>query len=241
VGGPKTVPIGRWVKLTYLHDGFASIRLFIDDVLVAQNTALASSIRPVGPRGIHVGNWPDADAYTFYGAIDDVRIWKWEPDYGYLQFFCRDRAQCATWRDVYASLGAWSRGPEGRRRVQALYRCLGNLQLDLVRTVRRQDAATLAAIRTLSERYHRAWCAGDIDGRDMRQVLEDWFRALREILGDGVLDGYVRRMVACFEQHGLRDGLVPKVDFTCDTAFPGFIEAVARTFRLEQADGSQSR
>jgi hypothetical protein len=72
-------------------------------------------------------------------------------------------------------------------------------------------------------------------------VLEDWFRALREILGDGVLDGYVRRMVACFEQHGLRDGLVPKVDFTCDTAFPGFIEAVARTFRLEQADGSQSR
>jgi hypothetical protein len=231
VGPPATVPLDRWVRLTYVHDGFASIRLFIDGTLVAVNSTLHSPIRPVGPRGVHIGNWPDADHYTFHGDIDDVRLWKWEPDAAYHNFFCRHTCDC--WGRLFGAMGDAASGPEGRERLRSLLQCVGALQTEIVRAVRRQDPATLHRVEALARRYRALWCRGDIGGDDMRQLLQEWLKLLERILGEQ-LPGALRRIVTCIDRHGfLRTPAC--VDFaTCDPAFVEFIRTLTTLLPKER-------
>ena len=239
-GAPMTVPTNTWVTLTYVHDGFSSIRLYIDGVLASVNNTLQASLRPVGSLGIHVGNWPNADHYTFHGEIDDVRLWKWEPDSAYHHFFCRHT--CGCWRRVFAGLGEAAGGPEGRERLRSLLQCLGGLQTEIVRVVRRQDDPTLRHIEKLSRRYRDLWCEGHLDGAEMRHLLEEWLRLLQALLGER-WPGYLKRMVACIDRHGFLRTPVCAADFAkCDPAFAAFIQALATLLPKElQHHGSDAR
>jgi hypothetical protein len=230
-GTPATVPTNTWVKLTYIHDGFAAIRLFINDTLVSVNNTLHSPIRPVGSLGLHIGNWPNADSYTFHGDIDDVRIWKWEPDAAYYNFFCRKT--CGCWAHLFRGIGKAASGPEGHERLRSLLQCLGGVQTEIIRAVRRQDEGTLKAIEKLSRRYRELWCRGSIDGAEMRRVLEEWMRLLEHILGER-LPGALRQMVACVDRHGLLGVQTCGVDLkTCDPAFAGFIQMLTELLPKE--------
>jgi hypothetical protein len=228
--GGATVPANKWVKLTYIHDGFASIRLFIDDKLVAVNSSLHSSLRPVGSRGIHIGNWPAGNAYTFKGDIDEVRLWKWEPDSGYHHFFCQPPSCC--WGDVFGAMGAWARGPDGRTRLQALLQCVGTVQTEIIRAVRRQDEATLREITKLSQRYHRLWCRRYGKDSDAEDLLKAWLEMIERIVGRDRLRELLNQMIACLNEHGLMEAMPKKLDFEkCDPGYVGFIQILMRMMR----------
>ena len=69
------VPANRWVTLGFHHDGFAKMRLFIDDELVGE-AIVEGGIPPVQGLGVSIGNDVDQDDLQFPGEIDEVRIWR---------------------------------------------------------------------------------------------------------------------------------------------------------------------
>lgn len=218
-----TVPVNKWVKLGYIHDGFAAIQLYMDDRLVAVKRNLYSPIRPVGPSGVHIGNRTSGDANPFHGDIDGIRMWSWDPNAAYYQFFCR-QVFCKAWKSVFDSLGTFSAGPEGLRRLESLLRCIGTIQTEIVRAVRRQDETIVRANDNFSRRYRELWCKGEIEGDEMRDLLKEWLRVIEQILGRDRLGELVRAMVDCARKHGVIPAIPDRIDFNdCDPDFVGFI------------------
>ena len=76
----RTIPVGKWVTLRFEHDGYASARLYMDNELIAANYGLSSGVPSVGAAGVNIGNWTIADQYQLNGAIDEVKIWRYDPD-----------------------------------------------------------------------------------------------------------------------------------------------------------------
>jgi hypothetical protein len=224
-GITRLIPINRWVKLTYLHDGFASLRLFVDDELAAAKYNFSSPIRPVGWRGVHIGNWPDADAYNFDGEIDDVRIWRWEPNAAYYQFFCRRPGKC--WKEIYGRIGEWAAGPEGRERLRQLLLCIGMAQTEIIRSVRSQGEDAIKRNDDFARRYRDLWCRNAIDGDEMKALLSEWLAWLQELIGRTRFAELLQQMKHCFKATGLGDDWAGLRDFeVCDPAFAAYIRTL---------------
>ena len=217
--GSRIVPLNKWVKLTYLHDGFASIRLYIDDKIVASNYNLQSPVRPVGARGLHIGNWPAGDAYPFDGEIDEVKIWRWEPDAAYYNFFCRKSTTC--WQDVFDGLGNWAKDGRNLDRYRGLLLCVGTAQTELIRAVRSKGEAAIAQNEKFSQTYKKLWCSGNIAGKEMKQLMEEWLKWLEELLGREKLVWFLKSMTSCFNRTEMN---LKTYVGKCDRAFEGFIK-----------------
>ncbi len=69
-----TVPLNTWTKLTYVHDGIGSLRLYIDDMLVGARYDLESEALSVQGAGVHIGQGPHDERYHLTGLIDQVQI-----------------------------------------------------------------------------------------------------------------------------------------------------------------------
>ena len=53
------------------------MRLYLDGALSAERFDVPGPIRDIGALGLAIGHWPDpGDAYTLYGELDDVKIWR---------------------------------------------------------------------------------------------------------------------------------------------------------------------
>jgi hypothetical protein len=228
-GATRVVPVGQWVKLTYLHDGFASIRLLMDDELVAAYYGLASPIRPLGSYGLHIGNWPDADAYAFDGEVDDVKIWAWDPDAAYHQFFSRTSGR--VWREVFRAIGGLGVDEIGGRRLATLLSCIGSAQNELIRTVRSAGEEAIAENERFSRRYRELWASGEVDGDQMRELLIEWLRWLQALVGRERWTGYVEQLRRCFIASGLN---VESADLSAwEESDPQFVQYIRALMELE--------
>jgi len=74
---PGAMPVGRWVRISYVYDGIDTSALHLD------RTLLALDHRPLGrmdvvdwPFGLNVGAWPERDIRMFAGRIEEIRIWR---------------------------------------------------------------------------------------------------------------------------------------------------------------------
>src|SRR5690606_27501832 len=113
--------------LSYIYDGYCVLRLYVDEQLVAESVALDRPMRPVQSRGVQIGNWPDGDQYAFFGLIDDVKIWRWDPEAPNRNFFGRTPA---CWNETFADITG--RGSEvGRRELTNLVLCIGPPLIEL--------------------------------------------------------------------------------------------------------------
>lgn len=103
------VPYDRWVTLGFVHDGLTSMELSVDDVTVARSAPR----RPVLPAlgGVVVGNTYSATypKYPVVGSIDEVMVWRLEPDRITNQFFDRpmDDATRRCWEEFLRWLRRW--------------------------------------------------------------------------------------------------------------------------------------
>jgi hypothetical protein len=223
VPGGATVPIDRWVTLTYVHDGFSTIDLFIDGALVASENSLHSPIQPVGALGVHIGNWPAGNSYPFRGDIDDVKIWRWDPDAAYTQFFARQPGPC--WNGIFDELEQKAAEPEGRARLQRAMECMGSAQNELVRLVRSQGRSAIEANEQFSRRYRELWKAGAISGEDMKTLIDEWLGWLRDVVGRERLAEYFNQVAGCYSLIG--DKIDPEAAARlekCDPAFFNYIQ-----------------
>lgn len=78
VRGPSGgMPLGQWVRVSYVYDGTNTSMLCLNDQVVRVDC------RPLGrmdtldwPFGLNVGAWPDRDNRMFKGAIEYLKIWR---------------------------------------------------------------------------------------------------------------------------------------------------------------------
>ncbi|MBZ0296458.1 MAG: LamG domain-containing protein [Anaerolineae bacterium] len=198
-GVQHTVPLNTWTKVTYLHDGISSLRLYIDDQLVGANYNLIAAVPSVNTSGVHIGHWPGDDRYTFSGRIDEIKIWKYDPEVPYKQFFCRPETR-RCWKPIFDSMGEALGDKERQRAVIGLMLCINDAQQDLLRQLRRQGEPAMQAIDKLSERYRELWCSGNISGDDMKELLSAWLRLFEDLLGPDYMNQLRQRMLNCWQE-----------------------------------------
>ncbi len=230
-GVKRTVPLNKWTKLTYLHDGVATIRLYIDGQLVGINSTLRSGIRPVGGLGVHIGHWPGDDRYTFSGKFDDVKIWKYDPDVRDREFFCRlqDAKQIDCWGRLFKQMSALISDREQGQRYSAFFTCLWRAQTDFLRAIRSKGDAVIQELEKRGLAYVKLWCAGDLGGQAMQSFLADWLKWV-ESVAPGALGNYQKQVQGCTQEFKMEQVMASlgKEIGECDPSFAIMIQSIGK-------------
>lgn len=78
---PSTVPLHRWVDVSYVYDGKDSAILSLDSrIVAAQNVNLGSVDDIEWPYGLNIGAWPDDSIRVFSGRMAEVWLWRLADD-----------------------------------------------------------------------------------------------------------------------------------------------------------------
>lgn len=174
------VPANKWVTLGFHHDGFAKMRLFIDNELVGE-AIVEGGIPPVQGLGVSIGNDVDQDALQFPGEIDEVRIWRLDPKAMKRRFLSRPytpkEAQC--WEKHFEKIIDWmKKNPEQRR---SLAQQIGGAQDSFIRSLFLLPESDQAKLRAVLVAFGDLWSAGKIAGPEMEKVLCDLIALLRAL------------------------------------------------------------
>jgi hypothetical protein len=170
------VPANTWVTLGFYHDGFATMQLAMDGVVVGQ-TSVTAGVPSVQGGGVIIGNIT-ASGQPLLGEIDEVRIWRLDPNAVRREFLCRhyDAKTAACWTAIARAVNAWAQAqPTQAAAIAALI----NAQIaGKIRAILQLPPSEQAKLRAILESYCKLWCSGPIDGTQMRNVLRQWFAAL---------------------------------------------------------------
>jgi hypothetical protein len=174
------VPANKWVKLGLHHDGFAKMRLFIDNELVGE-AVVEGGIPPVQGLGVSIGNHIDQDALQFPGEIDEVRVWRLDPMAMKRLLLGRpytpEEARC--WeKHVEKTIDRLRQHPEQRK---LLAQQLRSEQRSLLRSLFLLPDSDQAKVRAVLAAFGALWFAGKIAGPEMEKVLCDWVSLLRAL------------------------------------------------------------
>lgn len=221
------VPLHQWVNLLYEHDGFASIRLYINGTLVAVNYSLRSGVSPVVNTGINIGNWTLIDAYTFDGAIDEVKIWRWDPDDSLGNFLSRpmDKSAVLCWKEFFDWLTERLNDPNDRERTINLLHCLQNMQTEMVRLLRSKGEKIILENDKFSEEYRDLWQHSPLDSKGMEKWQKRWFDWLIKVIGMDAWKSFVENLQQCLYRSEMLNRL-PKFD--CDKEFAEYLMEFAK-------------
>ncbi len=222
-GVPRTVPFGRWCTLTYIHDGFANLVLLIDGEIAASTNAAPAPLQTVGWRGVHIGNWPDADHFVLRGMIGEVKVWRWDPLAVGKQFATRNPTPC--WAEVGRALTV---AASNRERLARLYRCIIENQQRAIKIIRRRgDGHDL--VRRFAEGYRSLWAQGRIDDAEVTDIIQHLLGSL-EGEERAVLDQSLHAMMECFTAMELDPSQLDGINFEdCD---PGFVKYITNLSQL---------
>jgi hypothetical protein len=86
-GRLHAVPTNRWARLGFYHDGFAKMQLSIDGRVVGEKT-VGGGVPSVQAAGVAIGN-DIADGNPLRGDIDEISIWRLDPNEMRREFLCR--------------------------------------------------------------------------------------------------------------------------------------------------------
>jgi hypothetical protein len=156
------------------HDGMTQMRISVDGETVTVPHGVLCGVPGVGPKGIGIGNSVEDGDMPLPGEIDEVKVWRLDPNRVRKQFIERpmdqETADCWT-RHVQSLRDALRRHPDCAKR---LTRDIQSTLDRWLRTVLSQGPETRQRFADVGERYAELWRAGKIDGPDMRRLLRDW-------------------------------------------------------------------
>ena len=89
---PGIVDVATWHSVTVTHDGYGLCRIQLDGNLVAESI-VPGPVRSVGPLGLSVGTWPDANEYVFRGFIRALELSTYDPWRALQEYAALKRAQ----------------------------------------------------------------------------------------------------------------------------------------------------
>jgi len=176
-GVKHTVPLNTWVHVKYVHDGVASARLYINDVLVGANYNVKSSVRSVSSGGLVIGHWPvpGDDRYSFKGKIDEIKLWKYDDDVIPKEFFCRpmNPEQFKCWKRFFDQIGSKIGSNEGKAWIWFM-KCIKSAQDEWIRAIRSKGEKAMDEQNRFAKRHQELWCSGDIAGDEMKKLLDEY-------------------------------------------------------------------
>src|SRR5262245_58355739 len=102
------VPANQWVTLGFDHNGYSEMQLSIEGVVVGR-TAVSAGVPPVQAGGVTVGN-RRGGGQPFLGAIDQLRVWRYDPDAIRKEFWCRPFTKKAAdcWEAIFRAVADWA-------------------------------------------------------------------------------------------------------------------------------------
>ena len=227
-GSTHTVPAGRWTVLTYSHDGFRGLAISIDGEVVGSRNDLHSAVGPVGNLGTTVGIWPDAAQYTLKGGIDDLKIWRRDPDAMRDEFFSRlvsePEGNCwaALFHELAERLG---------RHDEALITALRSIDQLLRRAVHEsaRDAHFLHRNRDYAARFTKLWTSGNVGSPEMEALLSRWLPEVVKATGIAPTDQGLTRLADAIAGH---DAVRRLGRFDCDAQFGAFLKIIRNALAI---------
>jgi len=229
-GIQRSIPLDKWVTVNIVHNG-VSMLIFIDGELVGARYDLNSSVGSA--NGLQIGgryNPIGGKLYSsFRGAITDLKLWKFDPEYREKEFFCRPMSskQNACWRLLMARIVFLAKQKETSQNTIDLLERLEHAESELVRAVLAQGPEAIDRIHQFAQRYQRLWCTGNINTSAMQALMFEWLPWIQEIAPDAVTK-YLQEIIAC-------TSLLKKLSFAneidilkeCDTEFKGYLDHVS--------------
>jgi hypothetical protein len=173
--GPVPVPLKRWVQLTFEHNGFNAMALFLEGTLLARrsnddgSTPLipVSPIPPLRPQGMLIGrNLTDLGLYL-RGALESVKIWRIDPrdmDRGFLgRPITPDVTDC--WCKFIEKVAVIFQDEDCRGYITST---IAQFHSDFLAALSLRPQAQINEFIALHETYLPLWRAGKIDGPEMK-------------------------------------------------------------------------
>ncbi len=182
-GLTHVVPVNQWVVVGVEHDGFANFILTIDGQVVGQRNDLVSSVPSVGGHGVNIGNWPDGDAYTLHGMIDELTIEKYDQDALTNEFTSRPLtpAEGNCWLDMIQAITAAIRS--GDEQVRSAANILQWMRDQFVRQIAKQGPAIQKKNAEFAARFIDLWSKGWLGTPEMEKLLREWLCWLKTVVG----------------------------------------------------------
>jgi hypothetical protein len=225
-GALHRVPLERWCKVVFHHDGVTRARLFLDDQLIATRGDYRSGVVGVAGAGVVIGNWTLANQYAFSGRIDRVSVWKHDDAEAMRQFTARPISAEARdhWDEIWECLMAHV-NPDSAIRLRALSRDWEQLLRELFRAAHAASPADRAEFLRLVEAYQQHWHENTIDSMAAAGTIADMQHWITTQIGTGwtrqiedsanLLIGLFGGGARCFDAKRLG---------TVDPEFPRFVE-----------------
>jgi Concanavalin A-like lectin/glucanases superfamily len=172
--GPQSyqVPTGPWVTVGLLHDGVGTLELHANGQVVARKSGPLAPVNAVGGAGISIGNALNDD-WSLHGEIDEVKIWRLNPQRATEEFFSRpmDEQTVDCWRRLLReSRAAFARHPECARELLA---GVGHALDRLHRQALATGPETRRRLEQSQRTYRHLWRAGKLDSPEMRKLFAD--------------------------------------------------------------------
>ncbi len=162
-----------------MHDGLDTMELYADGQLVARRTGLLAGVPGVGSQGVFIGTSGTYTTHVLDGDIDEVKVWRLNPNIMDEQFFSRpvDKAVANCWERFFRSLAeALDRHPDCARLIQ---RTINEAVDRLRRTIIARGPETRERFERTSREYLQLWRAGKLDSPEMDKLFADWCTWLR--------------------------------------------------------------
>lgn len=174
VGSQYFVPLGRWVTLGFMHDGFGTMEIYADGAVVARRNSALAPVTSPGPSGLSIGN-SGAPGSPLKGQIDELKIWRLNPRRFDEAFNGRpmDDQTADCWVRLRREfIEALRRHPECAGKLGP---AIDNALRSLLRQAAAQGPETQARLAAASRAYGELWSAGKVGGPEMVKVFTDLF------------------------------------------------------------------
>lgn len=231
-GELHAVPTNQWTTLGFSHDGYARMQLSIDGEIVGETTNVTAGVPPVQSGGVTIGN-SFGGGEPLLGSIDEVRIWRLDPNEMRREFLCRPysavTARC--WTAIFLAVRAWITNNPSQ--AGALYSLIDSRMRTLIRGLFLLPAVEQAKVRALLQEYAKLWCEGRIDGSQMHSVLRQWIADLRRFGLDpssSLQSTDIKQLLSGIDLQGLT--------LDCDPAVIVFLQLIYKS--LETSSGKLS-
>jgi hypothetical protein len=177
---PHFVPGNKWVKLGFYHDGFAKMRLFIDDELVGESVILGG-VPPVQGLGVSIGNDIINDGFQFPGEIDEISIWRLDPKAMEREFLNRPYTKKAAdcWRALFEDIHEWREN--NSEQYRNIVQQISEFENSFVRSCLLAPDSEQARLNAILTSFVELWSSGRITGPEMKKVLCELILRLRSV------------------------------------------------------------
>ena len=218
--------VNAWRTFGFAHDGIDSVELTVDGDVVARRRGLAAGIRGVGAAGVHIGNAPGNAGHCLEGDVDEVRIWRLDPNAMKRAFLSRpfDDASAECWTRIFRAMGdALARDPECAQRLAAEIPAVFDR---IHRAIVQSSSSARERFALLRAEYARLWSFGQFEGPAMAAVLAELCALLRAAGISPTDDPEVRALLTSPCMMMLRDAC-KGLDLECDPKGQALARAIA--------------